>query len=166
MIKMCVRALLGAAVLSAFALTAAGHELDLPGPHNRQELLRSWSFEPGIVIPLVISALLYVIGTRRLAMASPRSIRKVDIGYFASGWMALIVALISPIHPWGSVLFSAHMTQHEILMLIAAPLLVLARPLVPFLWALPRGWARQLATWSKTGVWSAVWHTLTNPFVA
>src|SRR5437868_8834822 len=58
------------------------------------------------------------------------------------------------------------MTQHEILMLVAAPLLVLGRPLVPFLWALPRGWAKQLARWSKGNVWSSSWHGLTNPFVA
>ena len=37
----------------------------------------------------------------------------------------------------GRVLFSAHMAQHEILMLISAPLLVLGRPLVPYLWGLP-----------------------------
>ena len=60
------------------------------------------------------------------------------------GWLALVVALVSPLHPWGNVLFSAHMTQHEILMLVAAPLLVLGRPVVAFLKALPPGWVRRL----------------------
>lgn len=29
---------------------------------------------------------------------------------FAGGWVALAVALVSPLHPWGGALFSAHMT--------------------------------------------------------
>ena len=33
----------------------------------------------------------------------------------------------------GEVLFSAHMIQHEVMMLVAAPLLVLGRPLTPYL---------------------------------
>ena len=49
---------------------------------------------------------------------------------FAGGWLALAVALVSPLHPWGNVLFSVHMIQHELLMLVAAPLLVLGRPVV------------------------------------
>ena len=77
--------------------------------------------------------------------------------YFALGWIALVIALCSPIHAWGSVLFSAHMTQHEILMLIAAPLLVLGRPVVPFLWALPRSTARSVARFSKGSAWQPVW---------
>src|SRR3954464_14477440 len=48
---------------------------------------------------------------------------------FWSGWLALGVALVSPVHALGAVLFSAHMIQHEVLMLVAAPLLVLGRPL-------------------------------------
>jgi putative membrane protein len=38
------------------------------------------------------------------------------------------------------VLLSVHMTQHELLMLVAAPLLALGRPLVPMLWAMPARW--------------------------
>ena len=43
------------------------------------------------------------------------------------------VALVSPVHALGTVLFSVHMIQHEMLMLVAAPLLVLGRPLPRFL---------------------------------
>jgi cytochrome c oxidase assembly factor CtaG len=34
------------------------------------------------------------------------------------------------------VLFSAHMVRNELLMLVAAPLVVLGRPLAPAVWAL------------------------------
>ena len=39
-----------------------------------------------------------------------------------------MIALISPIDSIGEELFSVHMVQHEMLMMIAAPLLVLSRP--------------------------------------
>jgi putative membrane protein len=83
---------------------------------------------------------------------------------FWSGWCALGVALVSPVHGLGAVLFSAHMIQHEVLMLIAAPLLVLGRPLPLFLWALPRPWRRQLGQWGKS-LWGG-WRVLTHPLVA
>ena len=145
---------------------AFAHELESTGPQDPHELLRAWSFEPGVVIPLLLSAILYVVGAVRLRRAAPRANRKIDNSCFSAGWLALVIALVSPIHPWGSVLFSVHMTQHEILMLIGAPLLVLGRPIVPFLWALPKPAALSLASWSKTPVWSHTWRTISNPLVA
>ena len=145
---------------------AIAHELEIAGPQNTSELLRAWTFEPGVVIPIVASAVLYSLGICRLRRASPKSVRKSDILYFALGWAALVLALVSPVHAWGSVLFSAHMTQHELLMLAAAPLLVLGRPVVPFLWALPRSWAITLARWSKVEAWETTWRTISNPVVA
>jgi len=48
-----------------------------------------------------------------------------------------VLALLSPLHKLGAVLFSAHTTQHELLMVIAAPLLAMGKPLLAFLFALP-----------------------------
>ena len=76
------------------------------------------------------------------------------------------VALVSPLHPLGEVLFSAHMIQHEILMLVAAPLLVLSRPLVPMLWGLPFEGRRTAGRWSKQSIVQSVWRALTVPAVA
>jgi putative membrane protein len=58
------------------------------------------------------------------------------------------------------------MAQHEILMLVAAPLLVLSRPLVPMLWALPIAWRRGLGGWSKTPGVQHVWRMITQPLTA
>ncbi len=80
--------------------------------------------------------------------------------------MALVVALVSPLHPWGSVLFSAHMGQHEILMLVAAPLLVLGKPVIATLKSLPAGWARAVVRATKVPWWRRAWAVLTIPFVA
>jgi putative membrane protein len=67
------------------------------------------------------------------------------------------MALVSPLHALGGALFSAHMAQHEVLMAVAAPLLVLGRPLVPFLWALPKGWRTGLGGAAKAGPVHAAW---------
>ena len=78
----------------------------------------------------------------------------------------LALALISPLHALGEVLFSAHMVQHEILMLAAAPLLVLSRPLVPMLRGMPMQWRRALGAWAKRPAVRGVWVGITRPFTA
>ena len=85
---------------------------------------------------------------------------------FWAGWTVLALALVSPLHPLGEVLFSAHMAQHEILMLVAAPLLVLSRPLVAFLWGMPFGWRRELRAMVETRGRAAGWSALTAPLTA
>src|SRR4051812_9471956 len=137
-------------------------------PHNWHDLVRTWSWEPLVVISLALSGGLYLLGLRRLwGEAAPgKGIRKWEAASFAGGWFALFIALVSPLHPWGRVLFSAHMTQHEVLMLVAAPLFVLSRPLVAFMWALPLAWARSIGGLGKITSVQQTWKLLTIPFVA
>jgi len=59
----------------------------------------------------------------------------------AAGLSILYVALGSPFEDFTDILLTAHMLQHLMLMLVAAPLLVLARPMGPLLWSMPR-WFR------------------------
>lgn len=47
-------------------------------------------------------------------------------------------------------------------MLVSVPLLVMGRPLVAFLKAIPPSWGRRLSSWAGTRTWSFV----TNAFVA
>ncbi|HYY99329.1 MAG TPA: cytochrome c oxidase assembly protein, partial [Pyrinomonadaceae bacterium] len=107
-------------------------------------------------------------GVRRLwrSAEAGRGVRRWEAWAYAGGWFALFVALVSPLHPLGRVLFSAHMTQHEVLMLVAAPLLVLGRPVVAFLWAMPKGWAREVGAWARAGWFQRAWRAVTNPFAA
>src|SRR4051812_37464584 len=85
----------------------------------------NWSWELTIVIPLFIFLTWYLIGAIRRG-------RHPGLGKhhlaFAAGWTSLAFALMSPIHRLGDVLFSAHMLQHEILVLIAAPLCAASYP--------------------------------------
>ncbi len=133
-----------------------------PGePLHPDDLWSAWEFDPGVVIPLVVSAFLYARGARR-----HRGLRLREQFCFWAGWSTLALALVSPLHPVGEVLFSAHMVQHEIFMLVAAPLMVISRPLITFLWALPFEWRRSLGRWSKTDSVRRTWGFLTDPFAA
>ena len=142
-------------LLPAAALAHSGEPLQ---PHD---LWTAWSFDPGVVVPLAISALLYARGARVSRGAS----RRQQV-FFWTGWAVLFFALLSPLHALGEALFCAHMVQHEVLMLIAAPLLVLSRPLVPFVWGLPFNWRRIVGSWSKTTPVQRTWLLVTAPLAA
>jgi putative membrane protein len=137
-------------------------------PHDPQELIEAWEFDLPIVVPLIFSLGLYITGVARLWSQTHVGcgIRRFEMACFLGGWMALVIALVSPLHPWGRVLFSAHMAQHEILMLIAAPLLVLSRPVLALLKALPGGWSRRLARAVSAPGWQIFWKFITRAFVA
>jgi putative membrane protein len=55
------------------------------------------------------------------------------------------------------------MTQHEILMLVSAPLLVFGHPLVAMLWALPRPARESLGALSRKPAIARSWRGLTGP---
>jgi putative membrane protein len=147
-----------AAALLAIPALAFAHEGEPLAPHD---LWTAWSFDPGVVLPLAVAAILYLRGAR-----VSRGIGPLQQAFFWAGWTVLALSLVSPLHPLGEVLFSAHMAQHEILMLVAAPLLVLSRPLVAFLWGMPFGWRRDLGAWSKTRSVQRSWNALTAPMTA
>jgi putative membrane protein len=73
----------------------------------------------------------------------------------------LFVALISPLDALGSALFSGHMVQHTVLLLLAAPLIVAGAPLLPMLWALPQGWRYGLRGWRRPRAIARGWQLLT-----
>jgi putative membrane protein len=148
--------------------SAHGGGLDSTRPANWPELVQAWEFDWGVIVPLLLSGWLYVGGVVRLWRATHVGcgIRAFEVSCFCASWLALVLALVSPLHPWGRVLFAAHMTQHEILMLVAAPLLVMSRPILAFLKALPGSWAGGLARAANTPWWRRVWRFLTNSFVA
>jgi putative membrane protein len=147
---------------AAGASAAFAHDEKLYGPPDLWSL---WSWEPAVIFCLALSAWLYVRGVRSLWRASTvgHGLRRWEVTAFGVGWLALWVALISPLHTLGSVLFAAHMVQHEVLMVVAAPLLVLGRPLIAWVWGLPFTWRRRLGSLGK---WERVqrgWRMLTNP---
>ncbi|HZN97125.1 MAG TPA: cytochrome c oxidase assembly protein [Gemmatimonadales bacterium] len=127
-----------------------------------------WSFEPAVIGALALTGWLYFGGLLRLwrSAGRGRGIHGGEAAAFGGGWIVLAIALISPLHHWGQTLFSAHMAQHELLMAVAAPLLVLGRPLVPSVWALPIRWRHLAGEWAALPPARNTWRVLTLPLVA
>jgi putative membrane protein len=93
------------------------------------------------------------------------------IAAFFVGWLTVAVALLSPLHHLADAKLWAHMVQHELLMLIAAPLLALGRPDVGLLALfkhreqrkIAARWMRRLAVnpasaWILHGIAVWIWH--------
>jgi putative membrane protein len=97
-------------------------------------LWRRWSGEPWVVAPWAISLGLYCAGWLRMRRRlGPRRAPRWQAVSFFAGCASIFVALISPLAALSDTLFSAHMAEHEILMMVAAPLFACSRPLLPFL---------------------------------
>jgi len=142
------------ATLTATATAAFAHEAtERPGT--------TWSFEPTVILPLAIAGILFALGTWRRRGRPGWS--RAQVGFFAAGWLTLFIALVSPVHALGLELFSVHMAQHELLMVVAAPLLVLSLPMTWFVWALPRDWREQVGRSAHHPAVAGVWSVMTLP---
>jgi putative membrane protein len=127
-----------------------------------------WNWNPAILIGLVLTAWLYAQGVHALWQRAGigRGVVPWQVIAFVGGLVALSVALVSPLDALATALFSAHMGQHLLLILVAAPLLVLGTPLVPFLWALRHTRRRRLGRWwRKQTALQMGWRALTQPLV-
>jgi putative membrane protein len=153
--------------LAAAAPAALAHAVD-PAVGEAAPTLWHGSFEPWVLVLLALSALWYAIGVLRLWRHAGvgRGISRMHTAAFASGWLALVLALVSPLDAFGARLFCAHMLQHELLMLVAAPLLVLGRPLAAWTWALSPAQRQVVGRWTRVRWWSATWALLTDPLAA
>jgi putative membrane protein len=84
---------------------------------------------------LALATLWYAAGVRRLwrRAGRGRGITRAHVTLFAAGMAVLTAATFAPL---GERLWT-HMIQHELLMVVAAPLLVLGRPMQAFAHVLP-----------------------------
>jgi mxaJ protein len=85
---------------------------------------------------------------------------------FGSGWLIIAASLLSPLHQLGGRSFTAHMIEHELLMLVAAPLIAFARPIGIFIWALPRPARHASATLGHRRWFAASWSGVSSPLSA
>ena len=117
---------------------------------------------------LLICAVLYAVGVRRVWQVSggARGIAVWRVCAFSAGGLALAGALTDRLDGLAQVSFAAHMAQHEILMLVAAPLLVLGSPLAAFVWALPPASRQAVARPLHGRWWQSWWLWLVTPLIA
>jgi cytochrome c oxidase assembly factor CtaG len=102
------------------------------------DIFRSWTFEPWIIIPLLLAASVYLRGWWRLRRRLPQRFGIWRLIAFQTGLLTLFLALGSPLDPLAGLLLQFHMIQHLVLMMVVPPLLLLGAPILPLLRGLPR----------------------------
>jgi putative membrane protein len=109
---------------------------------------------------LALGTVAYTVGVRRLWRRAGfgRGLGVVHVASFGLAMSILLVALLSPLHHLAEERLWAHMVQHELLMVIAAPLLVAARPLVALRLPLPKWLSDPLVAWIAHAAAIWLWH--------
>jgi Predicted membrane protein len=99
-------------------------------PPSAVSLLAGWTFEPIPTLAIAVTILWWLWAVRRVNAVHPGNPvpRRRSVA-FLGGMLALAYALISGIGRYDTSLFSVHMVQHVLLMLVAAPLLALSAPI-------------------------------------
>ncbi len=122
------------------------------------DFISAWSFTGSQFIIVVFLATTYLIGMIRLQIRSRWQaipIRKMLYGI--AGFAVLFFAVAGPPEAFSDEMFFAHMTQHILIAMLAAVLLLAASPMAAYLWAMPetirvglgpslaeRGWIRRI----------------------
>ena len=80
-------------------------------------------------MPLLLAGWAYFYGLRRAwrRAGGAAGIRPLEAFSFGAGLLVLALMLAVPLHAWGRLRFAPHMLEHELLTVIAAPLLPPAR---------------------------------------
>jgi cytochrome c oxidase assembly factor CtaG len=111
---------------------------------------------------LFTAAVLYGRAMRRGAPLRPR-----HSAAFLAGWLVVAVALLPPLARSAAQSFALHMVQHELLIVVAPPLLILGRPFAALSATLPAtalrivAWPMRLSPLAAYGVHAAalwIWH--------
>ena len=134
--------------------------------------LGDWSWEPTVLLGLAALVAAYVIAWRRGLLSDADDVSawvgtpRTRAWFFGAGVAVGFIALLSPIDTGGdNYLFSLHMVQHLLLMMVAPPLCILGvvgmapMPGTPGRWR--RAWAVIVKPWSATLIFSGVllvWH--------
>lgn len=122
------------------------------------DFITAWSFSGSQFIIVVFLGIAYLVGMLRLQIRSGWQaipIRKMIYGI--GGFAVLFFAVAGPPEAFSDEMFFAHMTQHILIAMVAAVLMLAASPMAAYLWAMPetvrvglgpslaeRGWIRRV----------------------
>lgn len=102
---------------------------------------RAWSVDPQFLLPLALLGFWYARGLRRWPQRTRAHAPWRTVSYYV-GLAVLALAVESPLDRLGEHHFSMHMVQHNIVMMIVPPLILLGAPTTPVLRGMP-GWLRR-----------------------
>jgi cytochrome c oxidase assembly factor CtaG len=103
-------------------------------------------------ISIAAAAFAYAGGVARVWRTAGigRGILKYQVLCYAAGLVAITVALISPLDRLSDESFAAHMLQHELLMVVAAPAIGYGAGHLALIWLMPARWRRRAWRWAAT----------------
>lgn len=129
-------------------------------------LWTQWNWEPWLLACIGITTVPYLIGMWRMGREQRgRILGSWRALSFLGGIAALLLALESPLDEVADDLFSAHMLQHMLLLLVIPPLLVAGRPVITWLWAFDLDARRAVVRgWTRAGLQTA-FHFLMRPLL-
>lgn len=153
---------------SAFALFGSHANAHGEEVVTRGSLWNHWTLEPIVLVSLFLVGYLYFRGLIVLWTRAGvnRGVRRWQGVAFAVALLAIVTAIVSPLDEWSKTLFAAHMGQHLVLMLLAAPLFVLGLPATALIWSLPRSWRHHLPALAHRPLIQSLRRWGVNPFVA
>src|SRR5258705_5320188 len=105
---------------------------------NIDAVFSSWEFNPWVLIPILITGLVYARSWRQLHSRAPHRFGFAQLIAFNAGLIAIVCALESPLDAFAGWLLTVHMIQHLLLMMVAPPLILYGAPYLPLLFGLPR----------------------------
>ncbi|HET8786263.1 MAG TPA: cytochrome c oxidase assembly protein [Candidatus Limnocylindrales bacterium] len=150
-----------AVLTTGFFLPAAvaAHGAVPHDPPTFASLILGWRFDPLIAVALAAAAIAWLVLVRRVGRAHPGNpIPARRTAAFMGGLAAIAIALLSGIEQYDTTLFSIHMVQHLLLILIAPPLLAYAAPVTQVLRVASPAWRRRLVGVLHSGPISALSH--------
>lgn len=100
------------------------------------QFLSAWGFDVFVAANLTVATLLYVMGIRHVNRTARRPAHVITGRWplantlcFLSGLALIAVMYLGPMAAWSHTFFWVHMTQHLVITMAAAPLLVLGAPI-------------------------------------
>jgi putative membrane protein len=127
-------------VLLALGVTPVWADSGTANSLEPANLWRAWNWDLLVLLNLGLLSWCYHRGIGRLRQKrhKRRFPTPLGIAAFGGSLVVLFVALISPLHSLSESLAAAHMVQHMLLMVVAAPLFVLGSPAVVLTSGMPR----------------------------
>jgi cytochrome c oxidase assembly factor CtaG len=107
------------------------------GPVPEISLLTDWSLDPAF-LPVAAVAVLYVLGLRAYRRQGGRRFPRWRPPLFLAGVAVVAVALLSPVDKLAEYSFTWHMLQHQGLIMVGVPLILLGAPFIPVIRGIPR----------------------------
>jgi cytochrome c oxidase assembly factor CtaG len=128
-------------------------------------VFQSWTFDPWIITPLLLTGGIYLRGWSDLHRRIPRRFAVWRLIAFLVGLFTLFCTLASPLHSLAELLLQFHMIQHLLLMMVVPLLLLLGAPILPLLRGLPRPVLQGFGPLFASAMLQRLGHFLTHPIV-